>query len=461
MMQAFPQLPASPGTKGPGSTEAGTPPLVGQGHGESFDSLILQAQSSGHSKFKNSDSGGHTPANGETKPDTNSGFSALDAAAVLGAGLPITANSPIPTIPVAKSGAGGQPPVISPGIRNGQSILPNQASEASGDVANALAGKVAQAESTAGKIPEAGSSNAQDGKPLMAALNLQPIDAPIGKITEVKAPASPEMDVKPSTAGMTAVSELQTATRPETKAAEETVDAGAGKGAANELSSTGTPIAKFNAAMKKPEQTIRIAGATGKFLPGGASWVATKNDLLPQTQSTATSAVSAMQSGADLDRSVPTEIPPVPSGAGLGTIERTQEMVVQHAMRLGNSTADSLQVVIKPDAGTQLSLELRQRGDGVEVQAVLQQGDFNQLNQSWNHLQQQLQLRGIQLGDLTRGNDLNGNGQGLLQQGQGGGAGNLEAETPVIAAAGGAAVVPGMTANLPALAGSGRWQTWA
>jgi hypothetical protein len=60
-----------------------------------------------------------------------------------------------------------------------------------------------------------------------------------------------------------------------------------------------------------------------------------------------------------------------------------------------------MQVVIKPDAGTQLSLELRQQGGNVEVQAVLHQGDFNHLNQQWPDLQQRLEERGIRLAPLT------------------------------------------------------------
>lgn len=84
------------------------------------------------------------------------------------------------------------------------------------------------------------------------------------------------------------------------------------------------------------------------------------------------------------------------------TLERTQELVTVNATRLNDLGNSSMQVVIKPDAGTQLSLELRQQGGGaVEVQAVLQQGDFNHLNQQWSHLQHSLEQRGIKLAPLT------------------------------------------------------------
>jgi hypothetical protein len=60
-----------------------------------------------------------------------------------------------------------------------------------------------------------------------------------------------------------------------------------------------------------------------------------------------------------------------------------------------------LTVVLKPGAGTQISLELRQNGDGIQAQAALQQGDYHHLNQNWSDLQQRLDQRGIRLGPLV------------------------------------------------------------
>jgi hypothetical protein len=94
-----------------------------------------------------------------------------------------------------------------------------------------------------------------------------------------------------------------------------------------------------------------------------------------------------------------------PAPAGIDSharmVDRTHDMVAVHATRLVNAGLDSLQVVIKPGAGMQLSLELRQHGNSVEAQAVLQQGDFNRLNEHWPELQQRLEQRGIRLAPLT------------------------------------------------------------
>jgi hypothetical protein len=78
-----------------------------------------------------------------------------------------------------------------------------------------------------------------------------------------------------------------------------------------------------------------------------------------------------------------------------------------------------MQVVIKPDSGTQLSLELRQHGGSVAVQAALQQGNFNHLSQQWPELQQRLGQRGIQLAPLADdAPSTHGGADGSFQQNQ-------------------------------------------
>jgi hypothetical protein len=170
----------------------------------------------------------------------------------------------------------------------------------------------------------------------------------------------------------------------------------------------GTSIAKQDVAMKQVEKTNNIAGQTEKVLPGSVvsatkasptSYFSTNSDQL-----TATAAANSSQT----DSSSATSTLPLDAVDGsitadmrTRTLERTQEMVTVNATRLTESGNNSMQVVIKPDAGTQLSLELRQQGGSVHVQAVLQQGDFGHLNQQWSDLQHRLGQRGIQLAPLT------------------------------------------------------------
>jgi hypothetical protein len=81
-------------------------------------------------------------------------------------------------------------------------------------------------------------------------------------------------------------------------------------------------------------------------------------------------------------------------------LDRTHDIVALHGMRLKESGIDSLHVIIKPGSGIQISLQLKQNGDVIEAQAILNRGDFQQLNQHWSELQQRLEERGIRLAPL-------------------------------------------------------------
>ena len=177
----------------------------------------------------------------------------------------------------------------------------------------------------------------------------------------------------------------------------------------------GTSIAKQDMAMNQAEKMNKIAGQTEKVLPGGAvSVTRADSPSVPsphEEQATAAVAANAQTTGnAGAVSAASTEPVAVsaPVDARSRILERTQDMVTLNATRLSDSGNNSMQVVIKPDAGTQLSLELRQQGGKVEVQAVLQQGDFNHLSQQWPDLQQRLNQKGIELaplgGDATSGN---------------------------------------------------------
>jgi len=99
-------------------------------------------------------------------------------------------------------------------------------------------------------------------------------------------------------------------------------------------------------------------------------------------------------------------------------LDRTHDIVALHGMRLKDSNADSLNVVIKPGAGIQLSLQLIQSADGIQAQATLNKGDFNQLNQHWPELQQRLEERGIRLAPLGGESSAAANDNGNFQRQQ-------------------------------------------
>ena len=188
--------------------------------------------------------------------------------------------------------------------------------------------------------------------------------------------------------------------------------------------SNGTSIAKQDTAVKQAENTNKFAGQNEKVLPGGAVSSAKTSALSAssanneQTTASAMANISTPGSTSSVSATDSVAIPAV-TDTRTTTLERTQEMVSLNAVRLSDSGNNSMQVVIKPDAGTQLSLQLKQQDGQVQVQAALQQGNFSQLSQQWPDLQQQLEQRGIQLAPLTdNGSFVDSNGSETFQNKQ-------------------------------------------
>jgi flagellar basal-body rod modification protein FlgD len=181
----------------------------------------------------------------------------------------------------------------------------------------------------------------------------------------------------------------------------------------------GTAVAQQEVPMKKELKTNKVAGQGEKDLPGSVMASVSEKSLPVRGNFAAANSVHPTPTGASTSdvannslttgqtvaatnnssdgKSVSSNVIDMPARA----MERTHDMVALHALRLVDIKSDSMQVVIKPGSGIQLSLELRQRGDGVEAHAVLQQGDFSQMNQHWSELQQRLEQRGIRLAPLT------------------------------------------------------------
>lgn len=229
----------------------------------------------------------------------------------------------------------------------------------------------------------------------------------------------------------------------------------------------GISIAKQDLSVKQVEKTNNIAGQTEKVLPGSAGIAMQAGSRLPvsfhseQIASTVPVASGASENPIATSASAVQSVPIV-SAPNTSVVERMQDMVTLNAVRLSDSGNNSMQVVIKPDSGTQLSLELRQHGSSVEVQAALQQGDFHHLNQQWPELQQRLGQRGIQLASLTdNANAADGGAGQSFQQRQ-------HPTTEAIGESHSAAtpatqIVPAITqvpVIEPARAGRG-WETWA
>ncbi len=162
----------------------------------------------------------------------------------------------------------------------------------------------------------------------------------------------------------------------------------------------GISVAQQVLAMQKAANMHESAGLSEQNLPGGsaAGAISTHTGGSEISLAAAATAFSHEISSPGLSGDIFTA---VDSTSSLRAIERVQDLVSAHALRLHDSAGDALHVVIKPGSGLQLSLNLQMRGKEIEVQALLERGDFQLLSRHWPQLQQQLEPRGIHLAPLA------------------------------------------------------------
>lgn len=240
-------------------------------------------------------------------------------------------------------------------------------------------------------------------------------------------------------------------------------------------SADGTVVAQQDATMKMATKKTGFSEAK-QNLPGASTVSAGEN--LP-ARSERAAATTPFKNHAEPVSAIGAEIPANSAAAKIVSsealnfprsisvnasfVQRTQELVSLQVMRLHETGADELRVVIKPDTGTQLSLNLQQRDGGVEVRAVLDRGNFDLLNRHWPELQQQLEARGVRVAPLSSAGDFFGGGsQGFRQpttpNGQHAGDDADPAKAPAVLIPG----LPTATATASASATLARnWETWA
>jgi hypothetical protein len=192
----------------------------------------------------------------------------------------------------------------------------------------------------------------------------------------------------------------------------------------------GTSAAKQDVTMKKAEKMQKVAGSGEQDLPGNST---TGSEELPQGQKISEKAASHGEKAEFTPIELPTRVstsvsspsatitnaaPTPPSSIDSRVLERTHDIVALHAMRLTDTGAQSLHVVVKPGGGIQISLELRQSARGIEVNASLHKGDYDQLSQHWPDLQQRLEARGVRVGTLTPSENYTGTGHHFHQSKQ-------------------------------------------
>lgn len=146
----------------------------------------------------------------------------------------------------------------------------------------------------------------------------------------------------------------------------------------------GTSRAPWEIAMNNTAHEPKDAGLSQQNLPGHG-----ENVISPAP-------AAATETGAS------GRAPSAPLQLLFHALERTFDIVHLHAARVRESHHDPMHVVIKPGAGVQLSMTLRQEGDQVHAEVWMHRGDFDFFQRHWKELQERCQARGIQLGDLQR-----------------------------------------------------------
>lgn len=240
---------------------------------------------------------------------------------------------------------------------------------------------------------------------------------------------------------------------------------------------SGTGVAQQETPMKMAAKQNKFAGAIEQKLPGNST-LPGKQVLPPpsehltapaagQSQNSYPQAVAASVASSDapakmISTAISSSSTISPSSAQ--TVERTQDLVAMQIVQMRDSGADSLRVVIKPDAGLQLSLQLQQHDGGIDVQARVDHGDYNLLNQHWGELQQQFEARGIRVAPLSTAEHFSGGGgEGFHQPSRSHGQLSEEdaAPTPTGAHAPGYPSLATATSASASTTSSRRWETWA
>jgi hypothetical protein len=155
--------------------------------------------------------------------------------------------------------------------------------------------------------------------------------------------------------------------------------------------------------------------------------------------------------------------PEIAAPSGMVAAAHTQELVSQviiHVTELRQLNLNSLAVVLKPDANTEILLRLEQRGGAVEIQARFERGDFQNFNAHWEELQRSLAGQGVRLSPLEN-SPFNSDAS---FHGPTGGFRHPRDDQPVLSPARKASTEPPPARRVkpqPSASVSRRWESWA
>jgi hypothetical protein len=167
--------------------------------------------------------------------------------------------------------------------------------------------------------------------------------------------------------------------------------------------SGGIAAAKIDATMNNVLKKEEIAGLTGQNLPGG---VAAMKNLPSDSQRMGSREINSIEmlharSGVGPTRSDSSEVRETQTSNAAASSARIGEIISREVRMFKRGGDDLMEVVLTPDARTQISLKLQWRDGQVEVQARCDMGNYHSLNGDWPQLQAALAGHGVRLSHLS------------------------------------------------------------
>lgn len=182
------------------------------------------------------------------------------------------------------------------------------------------------------------------------------------------------------------------------------LDVAMGNRSNEETPPDGTGGAKPDVTMIAVEQmTDSSLGEEQNFPSDGYDGVDSEQSL-PASESsdpadtTMVQALNAQESSSSLE-----EIVEKVEASGMSELlERTERLISVASAQVRQTDASSVSLTLKPEAGVELSLQLRLRNGSVEAQAQVSAGEFTALQSEWPQLQERLAQQGIHLAPLEQ-----------------------------------------------------------
>jgi hypothetical protein len=148
-----------------------------------------------------------------------------------------------------------------------------------------------------------------------------------------------------------------------------------------------------------PAAAEQVAGSRAESMAPDRSSDPREGGANPASQNlfTTTHVLGAQEPVAETNEVAPTA--PAPSV----TLERLEAQLRERVVEFRDRRADALSVVLRPEPGTELHLQLQLRDNRVEVIATCARGDAAGLQTHWHQLQQSLAGQGVRLAGLETG----------------------------------------------------------